>query len=316
MLHEDEMVTGYKHSSYAYALAEFGKPRFLPECQGWILEKEIPGLPYLDAVGCYPLFACWDWSDLQSDLDALQKEIVALSLITDPFGNYTVIDLKRSFELVFPFKDHYIIDLNHPLYSHISQHHRRNTRKALARVQVERCETPETFLDDWIALYDTLIERHSITGVQAFSYKSFAQQLCVPGTVAFRAIVENETVGMFLWYVQGQVGYYHLGAYNAKGYKLGASFALFWVAIKFFAENGLRWLSLGAGAGTPGSQTDGLSRFKAGWSTGTRPVYYCGKVFDHFGYAEVMAQPDCAINDDFRAYLMTQVSRNLSSINY
>ena len=36
--------SGYLHPNYAQSLAEFGKPRELTNCGGWILEREIPGL--------------------------------------------------------------------------------------------------------------------------------------------------------------------------------------------------------------------------------------------------------------------------------
>ena len=67
-----------------------------------------------------------------------------------------------------------------------------------------------------------------------------------------------------MWYLQGSVGYYHLGAFSPLGYELRSSFALFSFAINYFADSGLRWLDLGAGARVKGSETDGgLSRFKA-----------------------------------------------------
>ncbi|MBK7653160.1 MAG: hypothetical protein IPJ20_23890 [Flammeovirgaceae bacterium] len=66
---------------------------------------------------------------------------------------------------------------------------------------------------------------------------------------------------MLLWYVQGNVGYYHLGAYSSEGYKLNVSFALFWTLLDYFSKEGLQWLSLGAGAGINGDENDGLTRF-------------------------------------------------------
>ena len=72
-----------------------------------------------------------------------------------------------------------------------------------------------------------------------FSWEAFAKQLSVPGIVAFRALVEGKAVGMLLWYKQNDIGYYHLGAYNALGYELNASFALFWTLIDYFADFGL-----------------------------------------------------------------------------
>ena len=82
------MMTGYMHPGYVESLKEFGTPRALPRCRGWILERQIPGYPYHDAMGCYPLFACQDWSQLHLDLEEVGSELVSLALVTDPFGEY------------------------------------------------------------------------------------------------------------------------------------------------------------------------------------------------------------------------------------
>ena len=100
------MVTGYLHSKYAESLGEFGTPRKLPRCGGWILGRQIPGSPHHDAMGCYPLFVCQDWGQLQSDIEALDAEIVSLSLVTDPFGNYDEQLLGLCFpDVLIPFKE-------------------------------------------------------------------------------------------------------------------------------------------------------------------------------------------------------------------
>jgi hypothetical protein len=85
---------------------------------------------------------------------------------------------------------------------------------------------------------------------------------------------------MLLWYVQRDIAYYHLGAYSARGYERKASFGLFWYALRHLAAAGFRWAGLGAGAGATGEGSDGLTRFKRGWSTGVREVYLCGRIFD------------------------------------
>jgi hypothetical protein len=296
-------VTGYLHRKYTQSLAEFGKPRRLTHCQGWILERQIPGFPDYDGMGGYPIFTCQDWSGLHLDLEELGRDLVSLSLVTDPFGIYGIDDLRRYFrDVVIPFKQHFVVDLGRPMRAYVCGHHRRNADKGLKNVLVDRWELPSSSLDEWVGLYATLIERHRIRGIAAFSRESFAQQLAVPGIIAFRAVYEQITVGMILWYVQGEVGYYHLGAYNALGYELRASFALFWFAIKYFVDQGLRWLNLGAGAGIEGNSQDGLSRFKAGWSTGTRTAHFCGRIFNHARYSEIVKAKRISAETFFPAY--------------
>src|SRR3990172_2580834 len=157
---------GYAHPAYAESLAEFGVPRELPKCGGWILERGIPGFGYRDGQGCYPLFFCEDWSQLDADLRELGEDLVSVSLVTDPFGEYELSYLEGCFDVVRPFKEHIVVDCSRPIDSVVSKNHRYQARKALKQVHVERCGDPAQFLDDWVALYDVLRKRHDLRGVQ------------------------------------------------------------------------------------------------------------------------------------------------------
>ena len=265
-------MTGYLHRRYAESLAEFGTPQQLSG--GWILEREIPGAPYKDAMGLYPLFCCQDWGGLGEDINNL-KDLVSLVLVTDPLGDYEHNDLVSCFDVIQIFKQHFIVNLENV---QISRHHRRNARKAREQVRVEQ---GGKWLGDWKWLYENLMRRHSIRGMTRFSDLSFEKQFKVPGLEVFRASQNGEAVAMLLWYVQGDKGYYHLGASSEKGYELKASFALFEASILYFSQS-LRWLCLGAGVGK-----NGLTRFKRGWTNETRPAYLCGKVLDRKVYREL-----------------------------
>lgn len=271
-------MSGYAHAAYADALSVFGSPRLLSNCGGWILTSPIEGTNLHDARGCYPLFACADWSQLQRDLDAID-DLVSLVLVADPFGDYEPAILRNYFpDMMLNYKEHYVVDLANPT---IAPHHARNIRKA--QVEVEFCAQPKAFAADWVRLYANLIQRHQIQGIAAFSADSLVKQLEVPGLVMFRALLNGETVGIVLWYMQGEVGYYHLAAYTDEGYQKWASFALFARAIDYFKTR-LRWLNLGAGAGVTNDGSDGLTRFKSGWASGTRTAYLCGRIFNHDAY--------------------------------
>ena len=297
------MITGYMHPGYAESLAQFGTPRRLPRSGGWILVRQIPGSPYHDAMGTYPLFACQDWSQLYLDLEEMGDELVSLAVVADPFGHHRASCLHECFkDVVIPFKEHFVIDLKSSVNTFVCAHHRRYARKALRDLYVERCDEPEQFVKVWGDLYTNLVKTHNITGIPAFSRTAFTKQLSVPGIVVFRAVSEERTVGMLLWYIQKEVGYYHLGAYSPVGYNLRASFALFWFAIEYFAANGLRWLNLGAGAGVRDDGMDGLSRFKHGWSTGTQTAYFCGRIFDRARYSEIVRAKGISATDYFPAY--------------
>lgn len=285
-----ETVVGYAHELYAESLSEFGRPRRLPRCEGWILERSIPGVSDLDALGCYPLFACRDWSELEADLNDIKSELVSLSLVTDPFGDYDRAQLERCFkDVVVPFKEHFVADLSRPARELISKHHRYYAQKAMSSVRVERCAEPASFLDEWTELYANLTERHALKGIKAFSKNAFARQMRVPGLVMLRATTdEGEAIGAHLWFVRGDVAYSHLAAVSPRGYDLMASYALYRFALESFAGE-VRWLNFGAGAGVGTDATDGLTRFKRGWSSETRTAYFCGRIFDRQRYAEILA---------------------------
>ena len=218
----------------------------------------------------------------------MADQLVSLVLVADPFGASDLARLRQCFPDRFaPLKDHFTVDLGRPLDEIVHAHHQRNARKALSSLMVERITEPSTLLDEWTRLYANLVERHGIRGLSAFSDTSFARQFRVPGLTVFCARRGDEVVGMNLWFEHDSVGYYHLGAYSDVGYDLRASFALFLRALEHFASAGLTALNLGAGAGLTNDASDGLSRFKRGWATGTRTAYLCGRIFDAERYARL-----------------------------
>lgn len=295
-------MTGYIHPDYVESLREFGRPRELPRCGGWILERDIPGLPYLDAMGCYPYFCCHNWSQLSIDMDDIGSDLVSLVVVTDPFGEHDPIYLRRCFkDVVIPFKEHFIADLRRPLSEIVSRHHHRYASQALRKVLVDICEEPLQFINEWITLYRNLIERHNISGIQAFSKTSFSRQLTIPGTVVLRASYDGITVGAQIYFVQGNVVHYHLGAASQLGYDLRALYAINFYSLEYFSAK-VRWLNLGGGAGITRSAMDGLSLYKRGWSSETRTTYLCGRIFDKKRYAEIVKAKGIAATDYFPAY--------------
>ncbi len=152
-------MNGYWHADYVQSFAEFGKPRELHACGGWILERTIPGFADSDAMGCYPLFVCADWSRLAADLNEIGTDLVSLAVVSNPFGDYDEALLRRCFpDLVTPFKEHYVIDLRQDINKVVSVHHRYRARRALKDVRVEVCHQPLRFLDEWCSLYQHLID--------------------------------------------------------------------------------------------------------------------------------------------------------------
>ena len=294
---------GYQHSAYAGALTEFGTPCELRHCGGWVLERPIPGVNAVDAMGCYPIFCCRDWQKVRDDMSELGSRLVTLSLVADPFGNHDPALLRSAFDHITPFKTHFVADLTIPIRSLVSEHHQYYARKSLRRVRVDVCTTPAPYLDAWVALFAELGARYRLKGIKAFSRNSFEKQVSVPGMVMFTAEADDRLVGIQLWYQQDDVAYGHLAAYSPAGYDIRAraSYGMYWVIIQYFASR-VRWLDLGGSAGSSGDARDGLAQFKQGWSSGTRTAFFCGRVLNPEAYAEIMGTIGVRASDYFPAY--------------
>jgi hypothetical protein len=287
-LHE-EPISGYCHPLYVRSLAEFGEPRELPSSHGWLLERGVPGNADRDAMGCYPLFSATNWAGLSRDLAAIGPSLVSVALVADPFGEYLPDELRLCFDKVVAFKEHHVVDFSKPLV--ISRHHRYYSRKAAAEVKVEAGPPPDGFAEQWSDLYASLVQRHGLKGVKAFSRASFELQMKVPGMVVFRAIKDGALVGAHLWYVQQNVAYSHLAVSTERGYELNCSYAIHSAVVEHFRSR-VRCVDLGGGAGTSENQ-DGLTRFKAGWANSARSAYFCGRILNPERY-DALAREVCA----------------------
>jgi hypothetical protein len=274
------LVSGYADSCYAQSLAEFGTPRALPRCGGWLLERPLADGAY-DLMGPYPLFACRAWAGLADDLEALEDQAVSVALVADPLGDADERELRQAFpDLMRPYKRHQVRDLERPWQP--PAHHRRQLRRAAAAVEVEVCAEPLRHLDDWMRLYSLLAERHRLVGIRAFSRSAFQRQLALAGLVAVRAERDGVTVGMTLWLLDGRRAHYHLGAYSREGYDVSASYAVFDGALRQLRDSGARWVDIGGPAGD--GTAAGLERFKRGWANDERIAHLCGRVLDRRAY--------------------------------
>lgn len=286
-LSTESKLTGYLHPGYADSLVEFGTPIELPRSQGRLLARRIPRTDAHDAMGCYPLFICRHWKSLVEDLNHLTGDLVSVALVADPFGAYQLENLHQCFDHVTAFKQRFVTELGDDLDTIVSKHHRYYARQALKRVRVETCGEPSEYLDEWCRLYDCLVVRHGLAGIQQFSRTTFQKQLSIKGLVMFAAYEEDQMIGAHLWMLHDEVAYSHLAAYDERGYAANVGYALYWHALHEFHKgqfNHVQRLDLGASAGTTAESDDGLSRFKRGWSNASRATWFCGRILDHDRY--------------------------------
>lgn len=278
---------GYLHPLYAQSFSEIGEPIFLPKSKGWLIKRHIPGTDYFDAMGPYPLFFCEDYESVLSDFENLKDQLVSISLVIGPFAKFSQQLYKVYFNIFYPYKDHYIFDTQQPLLESISKYSHRDARKALKKVSVAWEIAPNINLDEWVQLYDHLIERHNITGIRAFSRDCFSKQIRIPNTHFFKASHKGKVVAGDLFYIQGDVAYGHLLALSPKGYELGASHAIKWVAIQQLSKT-VRWINFGGGT----EKQSGLDSFKKGWSNTTGKSFFCGKILRHEIYQQLALNTD------------------------
>ncbi len=295
-------MNGYASSEYAKSLAEFGTPRALPRCEGWVLERPTPDLPYSDAMGCYPLFSCRDWSRLREDIDNLGDDLVSLSMVPDPFGEYNEAYLHECFrDVVVPFKEHYVIDLKRPRNEVVSKHHRYYARKALRQLSVEEHPEPDQFLDEWMLLHANLVKKHKIMGIKALSRRAFSMQLTTPGITVLRAIHKDRTIAAVLYVLQGNVVHAHVLGCLDIGYELGALYAILWTALDHFGSRA-RWCNIMGVPGVDDKGSEDIRRFKRGWSKETRIAYFCGRILNRERYTELVQARNGPSGGFFPAY--------------
>ena len=88
------------------------------------LQRNIPGSDAADAMGCYPLFSCGDWSRLGDDLAELSNELVSVAVVPDPFDDFQEETLRATLpDKVVPLKEHFLVDLSEPMEKFVTKHH-------------------------------------------------------------------------------------------------------------------------------------------------------------------------------------------------
>jgi len=295
---------GYLNPLYPAALSEFGEPVELPHCGGWVLQRRIPGFDHSDLMGCYPRFLCRDWGKLPHDLAEMDGRYVALSLVTDPFADLANAGVFDCFTTSEPFKRHYAVVLDDSWQQGVKRHHRYYARKALGDMTTEIAADTGAYLDEWLSLYRNLIQRHRIQGIKAFSRDSFEQQLKIPGLLMIVGTMKSSgrVAGIHLVFRHGVFAYSHLSAYSDEGYRMRASYALYWETLAILAAQGVQYFDLGAAAGLEDDPDDGLSKFKKGWANAERLSYLCGRVLDPDAYEHICRRTNTQNAPYFPAY--------------
>ncbi|MBZ9937689.1 GNAT family N-acetyltransferase [Mesorhizobium sp. BR1-1-16] len=292
-------MPAYRSKDYVDSLSEFGEGAALPASGGWFLRRPINGQDLHDGM-TYPFLACDDWSALADDIEGWRGRLVSLAVVPDPFGRYEMADLERAFpDRLVPFKHHHVADLSLPLDRIVSSHHAREAARAFRRVDVEVYAEPSQLLDDWLGLFDHAIAKFDIRGIRKFSRRAFERQLALPGAFMTVARLEGTPVAAHIQLVGDGVVYAHAAAASPLAYKVGAAYALYHRELEYFADKA-QWIDWGGEAGL--AEEGKLSSFKAGWSTGVRQSYFCGRILDAERYAALASMSGTSATPYFPAY--------------
>lgn len=289
------MTHPYTSSIYANAFAYDYEAFTLREAQSHVLLRPIPGTDAIDALGIYPLCPLKPDADLQKDFSELQQRgAVSLVLVNDPFMHPPLEMLQQQFDRVTPFKEHFLCDLRKE--HAYSKHHRYEVRYAQKHCET-RVITLKDTLDDWYALYSTLIEKHRMTGIHAFPKQYFAD-ITALNPIMVGAFIEGALVSAHIWFRHDDIAYSHLAASSEAGYKSRAAYAVYDHSIIHLRELGVSVIDLGGGAGNEASK--GLSFLKQGFSNDSIMAHLCAKVLDEKRYAELSKGKETAFFPAYR----------------
>lgn len=270
------MLKGYCSKEYR---SVYGESLLYPReegnlvLDGLLLKRSISN-DLFDLSNVYPFFTNYNNCSL-SDLyeKAKESQAVSLVLITDPL-NPIYMDLSTGPDIqIDSFKLHYICNLKNYEFRKLPENHRRNINKSKKEnllVIPSIIEDVEKEAKSIFDIYQNLVTRHSIKGVTDYSVQQIEKLISVPGTFLFKVYDSvGHLINASIFYISGEIGniYYHLSCQTEEGYKLNSNFLMMHTAIALFKQLGFNKLELGAGA--DGKSSEGLCRFKEGFSTET-----------------------------------------------
>lgn len=285
-----------------------GRAVEVPEWETCVIARPIPG-GRQDIIGCYPLSIIHPAADLEAGLARLRGEgYVSATLTLDDFHRPSIEALALAFDLVRPFKVHFLH--RGPLANYRpGKDHRYKVNRACRTVTSRPIDLAD-HIDDWIALYGDLTDRHNLSGMHVFPRRSYELLAQLGGVHAIGGFVGDELVSCHIWVAHEGRVHSHLAASSPLGYANRAAYAVSDASVNYFADAEI--INFGGGAGLGNEAGDGLTQFKRGFSNDQARSYICGAVLDRAAYQELSGRGDIVQSDYFPAYrnpaLAAQVS--------
>ena len=275
-----------------------GRSVAVPEWGSHVIARPIAG-GGSDIIGCYPLSILREDADLAGGLARLRNEgFISVTLILDDFHRPPINALEGTFDFVRPFKSHFVH--RGPLANYKpGKDHRYKINRA-GRSVVARPVALAEHIDSWIALYDGLTDRHSLSGMHVFPRRGYEMLAQLPGVHTIGGFVGDGMVSCHIWVMHEGKVHSHLTASSTLGYENRAAYAVSDASVKYFAEAEL--INFGGGAGLGNDPGDGLMQFKRGFSNDQTQSYLCGAVLDRAAYRALSGREDVVANEYFPTY--------------
>jgi len=279
----------YATDVYARSLLHWGKPLAVPAWGTSVIVREIDGAQ--DAAGVYPFAVFKHDADIATGIEQLRNSgLVSLVMVFDAFHCPDAIELERHFDFVRPFKTHYIYRKEKGAIRY-DTHHQRALRRAQREVRVESLDL-KLYSNSWQSLYDNVITKFRLTGLHAFPEDHAKKISTIEGVTALGAWHDDNLVSCHIFASNGKYAHSHLVASNQDGYDTRAAYAINDFAITCFRDEQV--INFGGGAGAGDKESDGLARFKRGFSNDTELSYLCGVILDKERYDALCTARDIA----------------------
>ena len=289
------MTHPYATDAYAQTLFHIGRPVAVPEWGCNVVARPIPGGGE-DLAGCYPIAVLNADADLRGGLARLRAEgFVSVTLTLDDFHRPSIEELQNTFDVVRPFKTHFVhqgpIENYRPGRNH--RHKINRSRRSVITKPIDLSQ----YVAAWASLYHDVINKHSLSGMHAFTLASFEMLAQIPGLETIGGFVGNELVSCNTWVTHNGRVHSHLVASNALGYELRAAYAVSDASVTYFRNAEI--VNFGGGAGVEDNAEDGLAQFKRGFGNAQARSYICGAILDRSNYARLTTARNRLLPTDY-----------------
>ena len=187
--------------------------------------------------------------------------------------------------------DTVVIDLDQSpeqLWRGIRKGHKSSIRKAQRSGVEVRIDPSERYLDAFMALYHSTMERQSADELYFLPETFFRETVSQLDTSVFMAVamMGQRVLSAAMFLAGGSYVHYHFSGSDPEGLDVCANHALLYEVMLRSRQEGYLTMNLGGGL----SPNDSLLRFKAGFSPLRKPFFSGRRIHDHAAYCRLIEE--------------------------